>query len=361
MAEFRYPVSRPYMEGKELLYVAECFKTNWLTHGPMVEKFEEQFAKTVGAKFAVACSSGTAALHLALVALGIGHGHEVIVPDLSFVATANAVTYTGAKPVLVDVDPATWCMDLVAVEAAITPRTVAVMPVHLYGNAANLLGLRLLCSKYRLSLIEDAAEGLGGKYENKALGTHGTCGCFSFYGNKIVTTGEGGMVVTDEPYLLQQLKHYRGQAQTTRYMHTNVGFNYRMTSMQAAVGLGQLENFATQLATRMNIFRWYDHHLAGMDLIFPVEATAPWLYSVVLPEWLQREKVEQHLAAAGIETRPFFVPMHQLPMYKRENVEFPVATRLGRSGISLPTYVGLTQADVKYVSRMLSQVLAQAA
>lgn len=353
---YKYPVSRPHLGGHELLYVAECFKQNQLTHGPVVEQFEQKFAQALGAQYAVACSSGTAALHLALAALGIGPGMEVLVPDVSFVATANAVAYVGATPVLVDIDPVSWCMDVELAERAITPKTVAILPVHLYGNAANLMGLKRLAIKHGLQIIEDAAEGLGGKYENRHLGTHGICGCFSFYGNKVLTTGEGGMVITDDPRLVQNLKHYRGQGQTTRYMHTTVGFNYRMTSIAAAIGLAQLEALSDALAERRTIFGWYDKALADLALQSPQPGAAPWLYTVVLPDGVNRERIEEHLVDLGIETRPTFVPMHKLPMYRGVDEMFPHATKLGKQGLSLPTYVGLQQADVRYVAQAMQQV-----
>jgi perosamine synthetase len=354
------PVSQPSIGPAETALVLETLSDNQITSGPMVRRFEDQFAALHGRRYGVACTSGTTALHLALAAAEVGPGDEVIIPDLTYVATANAVRYVGATPVLVDIDPETWCLDPVAAAHAVTPRTRAIVPVHLYGCAAAMTEINWLACRRGLIVIEDAAEGLGGFYGQKRLGACGHLGCFSFYGNKIMTTGEGGMVLTNNTPAWERMKSLRGMAQdpVRRYYHTEVGFNYRMTDLQAAVGVAQLTRFAELVKKRNAIYGLYAHLLRGLE--FPA-ATAPWMFTCLLPRGVDRERVMFQLLAEGIETRPTFTPLHhmtwlsdgRLPPFRT----FPVAEDVGRRGISLPTWPEMVLADVHTVAAALQGAL----
>ena len=286
----RIPIAEPSLGGRELQYITDAVESGWVSSaGPYVQAFEAAFAEAVEARFATSTSNGTSALHLALLALGIGPGDEVIVPALSFVASANVVAYTGARPVFVDVDPVTWTIDPGAVEARLTPRTKAIMPVHLYGHPADLEPIQRLAEASSLAVIEDAAEALSARYQGRPVGALGTIGAFSFYGNKIVTTGEGGMVVTNDPDLLNRvnlLKNH-GMDPDRRYWHPVIGFNYRMTNLQAALGLAQLEQLDQFRARKRAIADRYRSRLDGLPgLHRPCGAASAesvyWLYTVLV-------------------------------------------------------------------------------
>jgi perosamine synthetase len=350
-----FPVSRPLIGQTEKNLVRQVLDAGWLTHGPLVEEFEHKFAQQVGAAYAVAVSSGTTALHLALAALGITAGDEVIVPNLTFVATANAVSYLGAKPVFVDVDPRTWCISIPKIQEKITSKTVGILPVHLYGVTCDI---PLMLSRYpRLSVVEDSCEALGSPY----IGTYGEMGVFSFYGNKVITTGEGGMIVTNDLELRDRLHHLRGQAMTReRYFHDEVGFNYRMTSVAAAIGIAQLAQINRFLGERDVIFDTYRAEFHNVLRCLPSGA-APWVFTILLPKGVDRSIVSQLLLEEGIETRPMFVPMHRLPMHADAgaDADFPVSVDLYRRGLSLPTYVGLDVRDVLHIAhRVLGTIEA---
>lgn len=353
------PVSQPRLGKLELSYVKECFKNNQLTHGPMVNRFEKMFAEMLNVKHAVMCSSGTTALHLALMAAGIGPGDQVLVPDLTFVATANAVMHAGAVPVLVDIDPETWGISFEDAERKITPYTRAIIPVHLYGNPVNMTRMQDFADTHGLHVIEDAAEGLGGVWNGQWLGTHGKMGTFSFYGNKVLTTGEGGAVVTNDDDYAHLLRMYRGQGQhpTRRYYHTVVGYNYRMTDLQAAVGIGQMYILTENLDRRWKIMEVYYKHLQMRDVQTVQEWAAPWLFTLVLPASASRDEVMKSLLHNGVDTRPTFVPLHRMPMYEGMDRDFPNSCRVGDRGISLPTYPDLSLKEAKEVAENVRQVL----
>lgn len=341
----KYPIGRPSIGAAEIAAVVQTLAHGRLTQGEGVRAFEEAFAQYVGVKHAVMCSSGTAALHLALVALGIGAGDEVLVPDLSYVATANAVKYTGATPVLVDVEDETWTMNVQEATKKVTPQTKAAIPVHLYG---------VPCGRIDggFDIIEDASEGLG----CDGLGTHGVCGTFSFYANKIMTTGEGGAVVTNDETLAETLRFFRGQAVSRehRFWHSEVGFNYRMTDIAAAIGLAQLARLSEFLTERQRVIDGYHHALPDLQTSL-CHGDAPWLYTCLLPDGVSFERVERSMNLAGIEVRPVFVPMHRLPMYTQPEELFPVASRIADRGISLPTYPDITDDDVRCIATTLQE------
>ena len=284
------PVAAPTLGGNERAYVLECLDSTWISSsGRFLDAFEADFARFCGVSHAVAVNNGTTALHLALTALGIGPGDEVIVPNLTYIASANAVTYCGAKPVFVDCEPLTLNLDPDCIEARITPRTRAIMPVHLYGHPADMDRIIRLAARHDLHVVEDAAEAHGATYRGRPVGSFGACATFSFYGNKIITTGEGGMVVTDDSALAARLRLYRGQGldPQRRYIHPVVGFNYRMTNIAAAIGLAQLERINTILAARRQVAAWYAERLAGIEGLRllgsqPWAAPVPWLVTVLL-------------------------------------------------------------------------------
>lgn len=355
------PVSQPSMGDDERRWVDRCFDTNRITHGPTVQLFESKLAEYLKVGHVICTSSGTTALHLALAALGIGPGDEVLVPDLTYVATANAVKYCGAKVVLVDIDPETWCINTEDARSKINDHTRAIIPVHLYGMPCNMIEILRLAQTYGLLVVEDAAEGFTMTYSGRQLGTFGAAGVFSFYGNKILTTGEGGAVATDSEALAGRLFHLRGQAMSPdrRFFHSDVGFNYRMTDLQAAVGVGQMKHLNEMVDARNEIFMRYWEHLKpyGKSSSFSFEV-APWLFTFVpTSTGKTRDELMQALADAGIESRPAFVPLHRMPMYRGHDDDFPVACSIGDLGISLPTFPGLTEMQVDFICTTLIKAL----
>jgi perosamine synthetase len=356
-------VCEPLLDGRERRYVDECFDTNWISSaGPFVARFEAAFAAAVGCHHGVACSSGTTALHLALAAAGISAGDEVILPAFTMIATANAVRYLAATPVLVDSERATGNLDTTQVEARITERTRALLPVHIYGHPVDMEPLRALAARYGLALIEDAAEAHGALDHGRPVGSLGDAAAFSFFANKIVTTGEGGMVTTDDPALAARARELRDLAFSTErhFWHRSVAFNYRMTSLQAAVGLAQTERLDELVERRRTNARRYAERLAGVPgLVLPGEApgvrNVHWMFAVRVTEEFgcDRDELRGRLAARGIETRTFFVPIHLQPAYHRlfAGQRFPVAEELCRTGLYLPSGPALTDDDVAYVAR----------
>lgn len=360
----RIPVAAPVLSGNEKAYVMECLDSTWISSaGRFIGEFESGFARLVGTRHAVATNNGTTALHLALVALGVGPGDEVIVPTLTYVASANAVRYVGATPVLVDADPRTLNLSPEQVLASITARTKVVMPVHLYGHPCDMDPIVAACRARGIAVLEDAAEAHGARYKGRPTGSLGDLATFSFFGNKILTTGEGGMVATDNDDLASTLRLYRGQGMDPdrRYWFPVVGFNYRMTNIAAAIGCAQLEHVEELLAARQQVAGWYADHLAGSEdlVVTPVQEQwaqhAYWIYNVLLAPGTtaDRDAVMAALDADGIETRPVFYPMHVMPVYTQDSARFPVATDLARRGINLPTHGLLTEPDVARVCERL--------
>jgi perosamine synthetase len=359
------PVFTPWLPPTARRYVLDCVDSGWVSSlGKYVPRFEEEFARFCEAQHAVATSNGTTALHLALAVLNIGPGDEVLVPDLTFIATANAVRYTGATPILVDVDERTWGIDPQQVRRKLTPRTKAVIPVHLYGRPVDLNPLLELGEQHGFAVVEDAAEAHGARYHGRRVGALGKIGAFSFYGNKIFTTGEGGAVVTNDPELAARASFLRDHAMdpNRRYFHPEVGFNYRMTNIQAAIGCSQLEHAEEILARRRAIAQSYRTGLAGIPGLLdppplPWEESICWMFSVLVePEFgFDRDQVCAALRESGIDSRPFFVPLHEMPPY-RSDEGFPTTTRLARSGINLPSGTGLTAEEIATVCETLREL-----
>ncbi|HEY6803770.1 MAG TPA: DegT/DnrJ/EryC1/StrS family aminotransferase [Pyrinomonadaceae bacterium] len=360
------PVAAPVLAGKEEAYVLDCMRSGWISSaGKYVFEFERSFADFCGARHAISCNSGTAALHVALLSLGVGPGDEVIIPTLTFVATANAVTYCGARPRFVDIDPETWTIDPAQIEAKINPRTKVILPVHLYGQVANMEAITEIACKHNLFVIEDAAEAHGAKFRGRRVGSLNDVAAFSFYGNKIVACGEGGMVVTNSDEVARCATQLRGQGvdSSQRYWFPVIGYNYRMPNLTAAIGLAQLESIDWHLTRRRQVVGWYKdllNEVPGISWQTTGEncEAVDWMFTIVMDERIQmeRDEVMGRLAKRGIETRPVFYPMHILPPYQAmaaDDGDFPVAERIARSGISLPTWSGLQLEEVEYVCSAL--------
>lgn len=336
--------------------------------GDFLPRFESAFAGLCGVPFGVACSSGTAALHLALETLGVGPGDEVIIPSFTLIVSANTVCLAGATPVLADVLPDTWCIDPALIEAGITSRTKAIMAVHMYGHPCDMDAIMDLARRHRLFVISDAAQAHGALYHDQPVGSLGDVACFSFYANKLITTGEGGMLVTRDGELAERAALLRNQAFTQeRFVHHHVGFNYRMTNIQAAIGLAQCEQFEEKLQRKLEIAAVYDELLGDEPSIQrPVQAdgcrNAYWMYGIMLRESFGRTKqqVRDRLQDAGIETRSFFVPMHRQPVYQGQHPRwpdlrgtYPVSDELSARGLYLPSGTDLTHDDQVYVVEQL--------
>jgi perosamine synthetase len=354
----RIPLAQPDLTGKEREYVNAAIDSTWIAStGAFLDSFETQFAQRCGTRHAVAVANGTVALHLAMLALGIGPGDEVIVPSLTYIASVNAITYVQATPVFVDVDPVSWCLDVDAVKRALTPNTRAILAVHLYGQPADMAGLRAVSEEHGIRLVEDAAEAPLATYQGRSTGGLGDIATFSFYGNKILTSGEGGAVTLDDDDLAARVRLLRGQGMdlSRRYFFPIVGYNYRLTNVAGAFLCAQLERSDEILARRRAIYARYDERLAhatGITLQsrLPDRELAPWLYSVVIePEFgVSRDEVMQQMSARGVETRPFFIPVHTLPPYAHNEklVSLPNTDRLAASGINLPTFTQMTDIDI---------------
>ena len=360
------PVCEPTLGGNEMKYVQQAIETNWISSaGRFIRDFEARFAEICGVKYGIACANGTVAMHLAMATLGLEPGDEVIIPTFTMIATANAVTYCGAKPVLVDMEPGYWQMDLNQVEAKITSRTKAIVPVHIYGHPTDMDPLMALAEKHGIMVIEDAAEAHGAEYKGRRTGGLGHAAGFSFYGNKIITTGEGGMVTTNDRELAQLAWNLRDHAfsHERHFWHKFVGFNYRMTNLQAAVGLAQVEQLDGFVAARRRNAAEYNCRLHGIPGIrTPAEApwakNVYWMYGIMVDEaeyGMSRDALRQVLADHGIETRTFFIPMHCQPVYWQQfkGERYPVAEDLCKRGFYLPSASSLSLDEIEYVAGVI--------
>lgn len=358
------PVAVPHLSGNEKKYVMDCIDTTWISsNGKYISQFESSFANWINSKHALACANGTVALHLPLLALDVKAGDEVLIPTFTYIATANVVRYCGGTPVLVDCLPDTWNIDPVDMERKITPRTRGVIPVHLYGNPCDMGAIMSIAQKHNLFVVEDAAECHGAEFGGKKAGTFGDAGVFSFFGNKIITTGEGGMVVTDNDELAAKMRLFKGQGMdpNRRYWFPITGYNYRMTNIEAALGLAQLEHVEQHIAARYQIADWYAEFLRGLDEYFVPQKPTPgaknvwWMYSILLTSKskMTRDELMAALAADGIETRPLFYPMHVMPAFYDANAGCPVSEDISARGLNLPTHALLTREDVEYICQRL--------
>ena len=371
MKQIRIPVCAPKIGAKEVEYVLKCIRSGWISSmGEDVTEFEEKFARYCGCKYGIATNSGTTALHLALATLNIGKGDEVIIPTFTMIATANAVTYTESKPVLVDSEFETWNIDTSKLEEKITKRTKAIMPIHTYGHPANMDPILDLAEKYGLYVIEDAAEAHGAEYKGRRTGSIGDMGCFSFYANKIITTGEGGMIVTNNEELAEKARWLCSHAfgrHGKHFYHEALGFGYRMSALQAAFGLAQLERIDEFVSIRRNNAKLYNSLLSELEGNITLPPEAPWsknvywMYSILTHANLgiSRNDLIKKLDFDGIETRTFFYPIHVQPIYAEQYSEetFPVADKLSRMGMNLPSGNNLTAEEITYVCECIMKTV----
>jgi len=368
----RIPIAEPDLSGNEEKYVIECIRTGWVSSkGKFVDQFEEKFASYVDTRYAIAVSSGTAALHLALVALDIQPGDEIIMPTFTMIACANVAKYLGAKPVLVDSEISTWNIDPDRIEEKITDKTKAIMVVHIYGHPADMDPIVKIAKKYGLYVIEDAAEAHGAEYKGKKVGSIGDIGCFSFYANKIITTGEGGMVTTNDDKIAEKVRKLRDQGYNLNMrkwlIHDVVGYNYRLTNLQAAIGLAQLERIEEFVNRHRENAYYYNSLLSdirGVSLPpeMPWAKNVYWMYTILVNEevtGITRDDLMKKLETYGIDTRAAFLPIHlQLPyrdIYVNE--KYPVAELLGKRGINLPSGNSTTKKDIEYVALCIKEVI----
>jgi len=365
------PVSKPLLNGNEKKYLNECLETGWISsEGPFVQRFETEFAALCQRQHGIAVSSGSAALDVAVAALGLGHGDEVIMPTFTIISCAQALVRAGVTPVLVDADPRSWNMDLAQVEGLITARTRAIMAVHIYGLTVDMLRLTELAARHNLRIIEDAAQAIGQHCQGRPCGSFGDLSVFSFYSNKHLTTGEGGMVVSNDDMLAGRCRSLRNLClrPEERFRHEELGWNYRMTNLQAALGCAQLEKLDDHLARKGEIARQYDELLAGLPIQRPLPSDTAsrncyWVYGLVLDDNvpLDGPKVMARLAAKGVASRPFFWPMHEQPVFRKmglfARVQLPVAERLARRGLYLPTGPDISNGEIAQVAATLREVL----
>lgn len=355
------PISEPDLSGNEEKYVAEAVRSTWISStGPFVDRFEREFAEACETRTAIGTSNGTTALHLALLALGVGPGDEVLVPSLTYIATANAVRYVGAEPVFVDVEPGTWCLDPGDLAGRITPRTRGIIAVHLYGHPADMDAINRVAKHHGLWVIEDAAEAHFARYKGRVVGGLSQMGTFSFYGNKILTCGEGGALTLNDPDLEARIRLLRNQGADpkNRYFFPVTGYNFRLTNVACALLCAQMERRDALIGRRLQIFQAYETLLRdvpgiGFQPVADWATPAPWLFSMTVDErefGRSRDVLMAELAKEGFETRPFFMALHRLPPFQSSSrarkEHLPVTDRLSASGMNLPSFPGLRDAEI---------------
>tara|TARA_B110000858_G_C17782497_1_gene465506 strand:+ start:219 stop:1325 length:1107 start_codon:yes stop_codon:yes gene_type:complete len=361
------PLYKPSISMDEKKNVMECLNENWISSkGKFIKKFENSFKKKFGYKYSCVTTNGTTALHLSLLAININVNDEVIVPNLTYVAPANAVKYVGAKVVLADVNLKTWLMDTEEIEKKITKKTKAIILVHLYGFTYDFSKIERIKKKYNLKIIEDCAEAIGTKFRNKFVGNYGDISTFSFYGNKTLTTGEGGMVATKKNFLYQKIIKLKSQGlniykKNNYYNHEIVGYNYRMTNICAAIGFSQLKKVNFFISRKKKINDLYQKFLSSDHITFQQTLTSCkstfWLVNILFKDSSMKLKVERYLKNKNIETRPIFKPMNQLKMFKLSDKKFKNSISISSRGISLPSYPDLKTKDIKYISDNIKSCL----
>lgn len=366
------PVNEPILDGNEKKYLIDCIESGWISsEGPYVRLLEEKFAKKIDRKFGIAVSNGSAALDVAAASLELGKGDEVIMPTFTIISCAAAIIRTGAKPVVIDCDPLTWNMDVNMIERRITPRTKAIMVVHIYGLPVDMDPVLELAKKYRLAVIEDAAEAIGQAYKGTMCGGFGQISTFSFYPNKLVTTGEGGMIFTDDKRIAEKCRYYRNLCFTKdrRFIHQHLGWNYRISNVQAAIGLAQLERLDEFILKKKRIGRRYTELLSDIAVLqLPLLRTDYadnlfWIYGLVLKDDVifDAEVAMQKLRSYKIGSRPFFWPLHEQPVFRKKNLfkgqSYPVAEKIARRGFYIPCGLSLTDIQMDRVSYVLHEVI----
>jgi perosamine synthetase len=364
------PISKPCLGGREVEFVDDAMRSGWISSsGSYISKFEELCASYIDVKHGVATTNGTASLQLALAALEIGRGDEVIVPNFTFAATINSVLHSGATPVLAEVDVASWTIDIEIVRRLITKRTKAIIPVHVYGQPCDMASMLEIASKHNLFIVEDFAEAFGAEFNKEKVGSIGHIGCTSFFANKIITTGEGGMCFTDDVELEKRMRILRdhGMATDRKYWHVSAGYNYRMTNLQAALGCGQIEQVREKLNVRKKIEELYkeyfsdSRHITFQNNIIN-RGKICWIVTVLVdqelsisPEWLV-----QRLAKHNIEARPLFFPLNSMPPYQKLlKVGSNISEELNRRGVSLPTFEEITEEEIERVATTFLRLLEE--
>ena len=347
--KIKIPVYQPELSGNEKKYVQECLDTSWISSkGKFVGEFEQQFAHVTQINHAISVSNGTAALHVALLALGIGPGDEVIVPSFTYIASVNAIRYVGAIPVFVDIEEDSWQLDNSLIEPVITAKTKAIMAVHMYGCPSDMEAIQRIATQYHLYVIEDCAEAFGTKVGDTHVGRFSDIATYSFFGNKTITTGEGGMVVTQEATLADKVRRLKGQGLMAgrEYWHDIVGYNYRMTNICAAIGLAQLEQAEHFIKRKRQIAHFYRQRLQSLPVVVQQQRVdgqhSWWMFSILTETPAQRDKLRVHLSSLGIETRPLFNPVHLMPMYFDEKWHLPISVDIANRGMNLPSWPGMS-------------------
>jgi len=366
------PVNEPLLDGNEKKYLIECIETGWISsEGPFVKELENKFSNKVGRKFGIAVSNGSVALELAVTALGIGKGDEVLVTTFTIISCVAAILRAGAIPVLVDVNPHTWNMEVNQIEKKITKRTKAIMVVHIYGLPVDMDAVINIANKYNLKIIEDSAELIGQSYKGIPCGSFGDISTFSFYPNKHITTGEGGMVLVNDEKLAEKCRELRNLCfmKPRRFIHKELGWNFRMTNLQAAVGVAQLERLDEFLIKKRQIGKWYSELLSGIKGIrvplkkLPYAHNIYWVYGIVLEDCVPFDAFDamNKLIRLGIGTRPFFYPMHLQPVFQQmglfQGEHYPEAEKLGERGFYLPSGLTITKEQVKTVAESLVKII----
>ena len=354
------PIYKPFIAKNTKRYVNQCLEDNWLSsQGPFISKFESNFSRYLDVKYSSTVTNGTVALHLALLALKIGKGDEVIVPNFTYIASVNCLKYVGAKPVVVDVDRHSWNIDHKLIEERISKKTKAIMAVHIYGNPCQMDELKKICKKHNLYLIEDAAEALGAKFNDRYIGSFGDIATFSFFGNKTITTGEGGMVVTKTKKLLDRVNYLKNQAVSKKrvYWHDELGYNYRMTNLCAAIGCAQLEEITKILDRKKRIFNLYyqeiDQEFISFQYTNAKNINSFWMIPMLIKTKNLASHLIDHLRICKIDSRPLFFPVTQMPVFKSKT-NYPVSNLLNKYGLYLPSFPDLTDAEVIKIAQSIN-------
>ena len=365
-----FPIAKPTIGKEEERAVLRVLRSGVLSMGPKVDAFEKRFAKFAGTKYAAAVSSGTAGLHVSLIAAGVTEGDEVITSPFSFVASANTILYVGAKPVFADIDPMTYNINPDEIEAKITKKTKAILVVHIFGQSADMTSIVRIAKKYKLKIIEDACESLGATYKGNRVGTFGDAGVFAFYPNKQMTTGEGGMVVSDSKKHIELIKSLRNQGRAADMQwldHERLGYNYRLDEMSATVGLVQLGKIDFFLRERNKIAKWYTDYLSPFASLVQVPEEKPehghtWFVYVVTIKKGSRDKIIQKLNTLGVSAKPYLPSIHLFNFYRKKfgynKGNFPISEKVSKSAIALPFYVGLKKEDIQYITKTFIRILS---
>lgn len=362
-ADFYIPVALPDLKGNEFNYLADAFLSTWISSsGEYIKRFEENFSGYCNVNHGVAVSNGTVAIHLALRVLGVGQGDEVIIPDLTFAATINAVLHANATPVIVDIDKDDWTISPSEFQKAITPKTKAIIPVHVYGQPCDMDAIMKIAKENNLYVIEDCAEAHGSEYKGQKVGSFGDISCFSFFGNKVITTGEGGMCITNSAELDEKMRILRdhGMSKTRKYWHDQVGYNYRLTNLQAAIGLAQLERIDEILNWRSTLENQYREELKNISkikfqAILPERNKITWLVSILIEDG-NKDEVLKTLNSANIDARPFFYSLSEMDIYKKYLFSNENSQLISKQGINLPTNTSVSMETIQRIKQNLNQI-----